>query len=272
MPTALAHRKGIDYAWFRPHEDEIAGFTDVIRYCAPDGSSTHGKILWRDELEQLLSWGKRVGSVWETSTNRAEQGAQAGKDDARRHIDHLMAIGFKGNTSYWSYDQDGTADKIRAYAEGYHEIAQASPYPRIGAYGPICALIPLFNDGLIALPWQTCSNGFCGGQNGTVWAHTAMKQHCINDNYDTNDIFAEDIGTWNPELGGLFMSLTPEQEQEILAAARVVNSEVKRTEGSVTAYGALTHLMDTPQGKRAFKDTDKIIDLLNQIIAKQEGK
>lgn len=70
-------------------------------------------------------------------------------------------------------------------------------------------------------------------------------------------------------LEDFMATLTDQEKNDLMTAVKVILTEVRRTPGSVTLYGAVTNQQTTPNGTRAFKDNDEINQKLDEILANQ---
>lgn len=145
-------RQGLDYAWagaLRPDVWKADGYSFVCRYL----SHTPSKDIGLSEARMLSAAGLDIVLVWETSANRAGQGAAAGTTDARDANTRAAALEMPPDRPlYFAVDFEATVAQVAGYFAGIRAVL---PVARIGAYGSYRVVKGLFDSGAIAWGWQT---------------------------------------------------------------------------------------------------------------------
>lgn len=145
---------GVDYsahAGLNVPAFEHAGVRFVVRYLT---GGMVGKQLTADEVAGWHAAGIGVAVVWETTALRAEDGYQAGQDDAHGALVALAAVGAPPQLPvYLAVDEDTTVGPhITGYFQG---AASVIPHPRIGVYGGLRVVQGCLDARLAAYAWQT---------------------------------------------------------------------------------------------------------------------
>lgn len=145
MPDLL-----VDYAWNHPDPAAIkaSGYVGVLRYLSTDPT----KNLSPGERDLLQAQGLAIGLVWETTADRALQGAQAGTQDALLANGQADDLGYPADSCiYYAVDTDAVVDAVRPYFQGVVSV----PGRPAGVYGGIHVVDPLLTDGTCKFGWQT---------------------------------------------------------------------------------------------------------------------
>jgi hypothetical protein len=124
--------------------------TFACRYLSNDP----GKNLTPDEVTALRAAGISIVANWESTATRAEEGYQAGVQDATVALSQANNCGMpEGRPIYFSVDEDTTVGpNITAYFQG---VASVLGLSRTGGYGGYRVISGLLNVGLISWAWQT---------------------------------------------------------------------------------------------------------------------
>jgi hypothetical protein len=143
-----------------------------------------------------------IGLVWESYANRANEGEEAGKQDAKNALIQANSLGFPNSLPiYFAVDWDArTATKLNnvsAYFDGIRSVLDSRG---IGAYGGYYVIKTLFDNSKISHGWQTIA--WSDGK----WDSRAQIRHIVS-NYslpkgkgkvDFDDIMTDDWGGWKP--------------------------------------------------------------------------
>jgi len=152
----------LDYSFARPDLSQVQkDAIGVLRYICPDSPSTHGKILFPAECDQILARGLDLALNFEWYEGRCNEGASAGSADGATALQMAKALGYpRGSCIYFSHDTgvynwpniDAYFRAVRTALGGYY---------RLGAYGSNALVGHLHTAGLIDKGWQTLawSNG-----------------------------------------------------------------------------------------------------------------
>lgn len=84
------------YSWARPGATALraAGYVGVVRYLAPPGRATAGKVLTPAERDELHGFGLPIALVWESTAGRALYGSAGGRADAAAANAQADALGW----------------------------------------------------------------------------------------------------------------------------------------------------------------------------------
>lgn len=185
--------KVLDYSFARPDPAQIVseGFGGVMRYLSPNA----GKNLTNEECNNLRSHGLAIGLVWEWYANRANEGKQAGVEDARAALNQARDLGFPDYCPiYFAVDWDASEAQqgnINNYFEGVREVFSGR---KLGVYGGYYVVKRLFDAQLINYGWQTYA--WSGGQ----WDPRAQLRQTLNGQWSGQVDFGEstqdDWGGW----------------------------------------------------------------------------
>lgn len=242
-------RYAADAAWApypSPNELKTNGFEGFVRYLATPSSSTRGKLWTPEEIDACHAAGLWVLPVWEEQADRPLRGKAIGSQDCQDAESMWDALGAPQDSAVaYAYDFDPDPGSVVNYAEGVREMAR---HP-VMAYCSDAVAVELFKRDLIDFFWQTESTGFRGRWPSPIAhmvQHVGYQRHKMTGDYDEN-VVVKDFAWWGPKpKGGLFVSLTPEEEKEVLTRLRnidaVVENEVKRVAGSLTLYQAVTEI------------------------------
>ncbi len=148
--------KGFDCA--APLTAEVArsfaadGMEFVCRYLVPSG----WKRLTRDEAEVITAAGLKIGSVWETTADRALGGYAAGVTDGRKAAEVAEAVGQpKGSCIYFAVDFDATAAQMPTVLDYIRGASEATPEYYTGVYGSYAVIEAARAAGVCSRYWQT---------------------------------------------------------------------------------------------------------------------
>jgi hypothetical protein len=157
-------RLGVDYSTRPANWDtfagqlKAAGYSFVGRYL-----SANPKGITSAELAAMQKAGIDVYLYWETTANRALQGAQAGAQDAKAAEGLLATLGIPATTPvYFTVDTDTTGPAVKAYFSG---IASVVPVAQIGVYGSYQVVDYLLDNGLAHYANQTLA-----------WSHKLVRE------------------------------------------------------------------------------------------------
>jgi hypothetical protein len=150
-PVPATHRFGIDFAWgtipivaLKAH-----GVSFVVRYLSHDPS----KNLHDNYADDLTANGIDIVVIWETTADRAAQGALAGGADAREALAQATACGMpKGRPIYFAVDFDAGGLQIEAYFRGVARVLSPAGTGVYGGYKPVSYLM---EHGVVKFGWQT---------------------------------------------------------------------------------------------------------------------
>lgn len=183
----------LDYSFSRPDPATIvaAGFTGVLRYLSPNV----GKNLTIPERDSLRAAGLDIGLVWEWYAQRANEGHDAGVQDAQAALTQANALGYPADLPlFFAVDWDATPAQqtnIDAYFDG---VASIIGLARTGIYGGYWPLKRCFDDGKVTFGWQTYA--WSGGQ----WDSRAQLRQTLNGQWSGQVDFDEDeqgtAGLW----------------------------------------------------------------------------
>lgn len=150
--------QGVDYAWERPNHDALwnAGIRFVCRYLANDTTSSHGKILFKPELDALHHKGFGVVLNWEQNAGDMLKGQSLGVAHAEAALKQARALGAPDWIPiYFSCDVDTTNNIQRALVARYLDgCAVVLGRDRVGVYGEyevVQAMVPEH----ASFGWQT---------------------------------------------------------------------------------------------------------------------
>ena len=217
---------GLDYAGGRPGGTAIkaAGYSFVVRYLSDGGPGLPGKLLTPDEANDLRANGIEIVSNWETTADRALAGFDAGVADAQAALAQVLACGGRRDRPiYFSVDFDATPDQqgvIDAYMHGAGSVIPGY----VGVYGGYWVVNRCLNSGSATWGWQTVA---WSGSNVDPRINLYQRFGAVNVGgveCDVNEAHTTDYGQWDYQSGGLFMSLSPQDEQRVLDAANKILS------------------------------------------------
>lgn len=184
--------KLLDYSFSRPEPATIiaGGFGGVLRYLSPNA----GKNLTASERDTLRSAGLAIGLVWEWYAQRANEGHDAGVQDAQAALAQANGLGFPEDLPlFFAVDWDATPEQqanINAYLEGAKTVLG----DRVGIYAGYWPLKRAFDAGIIKWGWQTYA------WSGTNWDSRAQLRQELNGQWGGSVDFDEDMagtaGLW----------------------------------------------------------------------------
>ena len=149
----------IDFSYARPNPAAIkaAGYVGVWRYLS---GGTAGKDITFDEFESYLKAGLGVGLVWETTGERALDGAAAGAADGRAALAQVATVGYPHGAPLVCNVGDfaATAAQIPAIEAYYNAfVAQVAAY-QFGGYATGYIIDQLVALGCKGIWWQNAEN------------------------------------------------------------------------------------------------------------------
>ena len=186
----------VDYSWGRvggnnaSHAQAVAaaGYVGAMRYLCYPGDGI--KQLRAGEVAALHAQGLAVGVVWETTSNRAGQGFDAGRADAQEANRQADALGFPADRPiYYAVDFDASPDVVRPYFDG----ARAAGGRPVGVYGSFRVVEGLDLDWV----WQ-CAAWSYGKRSGKARLFQKVG-YVLGQTCDANDVLADDWGGWHPD-------------------------------------------------------------------------
>ncbi len=199
--AAGSTRCGIDYAWYRPSDYQLAstGCSTVARYILPEWSS-NGKDMDYSERAHLHALGYQIVLVYELWANRALDGYDAGVLDAKNALTGAQRAGLPRDSNvviYLAIDWDITPAQKPAAAQYTRGFASVLGWNRTGAYGGYWALKYLFENTPLQWGWQTYA------WSGGLWHPKANFRQDSNGYYwggqgDHNTITGA-TGAWRPD-------------------------------------------------------------------------
>lgn len=188
--------KLLDYSFARPDPAKIAGdgYGGVMRYLSPNA----GKNLTVGERDALRAHGLAIGLVWEWYANRANEGKQAGIEDARAALNQAHELGFPDYLPiYFAVDWDATEQQqgnINNYFEGIRTVFSGR---KLGVYGGYWIVKRVFDAQLVTHGWQTYA--WSGGN----WDPRAQLRQVLNGQWggqvDFNESTQDDWGGWSAD-------------------------------------------------------------------------
>jgi hypothetical protein len=167
--------EGIDAAWGRPTPAQLvtAGKHFIVGYVSHDP----GKNLSAAECAAYLDAGVAVGLVWETTSDRALDGAKAGGLDGRQARDQARALGFPDHLPIFAAvdflaSVVQLAGPVREYLAAFADAVGGVDLA--GVYGGLDTVRYALNTRLVGWGWQTYawSHG--------VWDERAYAQQYHN--------------------------------------------------------------------------------------------
>lgn len=184
--------KLLDYSFSRPDPATIVanGFGGVLRYLSPNA----GKNLDASERDALRAQGLAIGLVWEWYALRANEGHDAGVQDAQAALTQANALGFPSDQPlFFAVDWDATPEQqanINAYLEGAKTVIG----DRVGMYSGYWPLKRAFDAGVLKWGWQTYA------WSGSNWDDRAQLRQEQNGQWGGSVDFDEDMagtaGLW----------------------------------------------------------------------------
>lgn len=145
---------GLDYAWTHVPISAMhaGGYRFAMRYLS---WLPNGKVIGKNEFNQLLANDIAVGMNWEYDTSDQLRGAPGGRSDAAEAKRQMKALGTPaGKVCYFSADWDVAAYQLptlRAYWAAANAVL--SPEYRFGVYGGHRAVTAALDLGYFG--WQT---------------------------------------------------------------------------------------------------------------------
>src|SRR6266700_1023323 len=138
---------GLDYVTGPPIADmKVAGVAFVCRYLSYVNNLTQVKLLTPPEAAALSQAGISIVSNYEWYANRALEGSDSGKQDARiAASQHAACGGPPDRPIYFSVDVDVAGTECLEYFRGVASVIGAS---RTGVYGSYRVLNYLLVSGL----------------------------------------------------------------------------------------------------------------------------
>jgi glycoside hydrolase-like protein len=191
---------GVDYA-FAPHPTvnalKSSGATFVVRYIGSKDYTKSRSEKWLSpaEAKALHDAGIAVCVVFETAAKRAEDGHDAGAEDAAVCVKELAYCGLPADMPvYFAVDYDTTVGPhITAYLQGAAEVLGLA---RVGVYAGYKVVKACLDKKLVAYAWQTYA--WSGGK----WDPRAHLQQYSNGHkignatVDYDRAMVADYGQW----------------------------------------------------------------------------
>ena len=196
--------EGVDYSSGRPGGAALAaaGKTFACRYLAYRGNPTPLKALSPGEIEDLHNHGVAVVATFESTSNRALDGAIAGEADATDALAALKGLGFPPNCPvYFAVDFDAQPQhqaRIDAYLTAAAAVLGRA---RIGVYGGINLLTRCRQNGTAIWFWQTRA---WSGISVASFAHLYQRQNSQSINgaaVDLDTALKASFGQWDAPGG-----------------------------------------------------------------------
>lgn len=170
----------IDYSFWRPARDQLAGVNGAVRYLSHDPA----KHVTAAELVELHAWGIGTALVFEDTGTRATAGAAAGSDDGTFARATMTALGVPGGRPCFAavdfdvpdYAPTSRDPRAKLGPVGDYLAAFAGalrPYP-LGVYGGYWLVSRAMDARLAALAWQTVA-----WSGGNIDARIALFQPAI---------------------------------------------------------------------------------------------
>lgn len=185
----------VDYSDQRPNPADLAahGYVGAARYLAP---LPNLKVITGDEIASLHANGLGVAFVWETTAQRAAQGASAGDIDARRANSMADDLGVPDSVPiYYAVDFDADPASVVPY---FDAVNDAGGRP-VGGYGSFRVVEQLLELGLIVKAWQTAA---WSRKQRSTRAHLFQRADAAANpppGCDVNEVLQDDWGQWSPE-------------------------------------------------------------------------
>lgn len=145
-----------------------AGYKFAGRYLVPPTGSLKWKALTKAECRHITDAGLRVLTVWETTADRAKEGAEAGAADAARARKLAAEYGIPtGAAIYFAVDYDarrGDYGAIEAYIRA--ATGQMDGEYLVGLYGSYSLIEEMASRGAADCYWQC-----------VAWSYGRMSEH-----------------------------------------------------------------------------------------------
>jgi len=244
--------EGIDAAWGRPTPDQLtaAGKQFIIGYVSHD----QGKNLSAAECAAYLDAGIAVGLVWETTSDRALAGGQAGSTDGQQARQQARALGFPDDRPiFTAVDFDASAAQlsgpVHAYLAGF--AASVGGPDLAGVYGGLDTVRYALNHALVGWGWQTYA--WSHGQ----WDTRAQVRQYRNGyqlaGHDTDLDRATDLTPfWMKE--SIDMALTTGDAKTVWQGVELIPDMRDQSQPDVTPATALAQAWDTALKAKAAVD------------------
>jgi hypothetical protein len=171
---------GIDFAWGRPGVQALKarGVTFVGRYFSNHEGrglkSKSGKDMDRAELESYAKAQIGVVVAWESTAERAREGASAGEQDARLALAQANGVGWDGPINF-AVDFEAQGPEVYHYFRGVQSVLGA----RTGVYGGYEVVRYLFDNKVVFHAWQTYA-----------WSDNRWDRRAAVRQYSNNHTFA----------------------------------------------------------------------------------
>lgn len=186
----------IDYSYSRPSPVAAikSGYVGAMRYL----SLSTGKTLTKTEAASLHKAGLAIGFVWETTSTRATQGEQAGREDHAKAEQEAQALGVPvGVPIFYAVDEGVPPAKILGYFRGCASAAQRHP---VGVYGSIAVCEGVHKADYADYFWQTVA--WSGGELSPI-AHLYQRlaksaPPIAGGGYDEN-VVCRPLPMWGPK-------------------------------------------------------------------------
>ena len=145
-----------------------AGYSFVGRYLVPPTGSLKWKALTKAECRRITDVGLRILTVWETTADRAKEGAEAGAADATRARKLAAEYGTPaGAAIYFAVDYDARRSDYGAI-EAYIRAAkrQMGGEYLVGLYGSYSIVEEMASRGAADCYWQC-----------VAWSYGRVSEH-----------------------------------------------------------------------------------------------
>jgi hypothetical protein len=203
--------RGVDYVFSRPDVTCLRtnGYTFACRYVWSGQNPPSAKLLQKAEADRLKAAGLRVVSNFESWTDRALDGYEAGRADARVAMANTMNAGGPANAVvYFSIDFNATASQLSGSVAAYFRGAVTElGLPRVGVYGGYRHVKYIHENWLASWVWQTYA------WSGGLWYPQANIRQVRNGvtlcggTLDLNEQHTPNIGAWGESSDPMFSDL-----------------------------------------------------------------
>jgi hypothetical protein len=185
------------------------GINYVARYLVPDWPSMTWKRLTKEEVQILTALGIKILSIFETSANRPQGGAEAGAYDGQLAYNETQLIGQPTGTAvFFAVDYDAGPADYDLIEQYLRAAAEQLPGYKIGVYGSFYVVEEMARRKACDYFWQTSA---WSGNNIPVSAHVYQYEYGVQIagiQTDINDFYFDYV-CWNLD--------TPPVEQEVKA-------------------------------------------------------
>lgn len=183
------------FGWASIDLDKARAVADgVVRY----GGGSPGPSVTAEQITAIRAKDFDLGFVWETSANRAEDGYQAGRDDALAFNAFLDSLGVP-NTVTAFYADDADPRRNLPAVSSYYKGTASTTGRAAGGYVGDYAGVPLLDDGVLTKLWLPGATSWSYDANnpranmiqrvGTPWD--------LGGSYDYSDVITPEWGQWH---------------------------------------------------------------------------